>query len=159
LEKQFSVRYGRNYLIVLAIVCPSLLIIPFIFIMTLFPDLAEWQIWVTIFTFIASIIALSFWLVFNIYPIAVINIRNAEISLTFKRSRLFGPASFSFYSYDILQIKEHTIGSATYFMVETTNPSRKFQISAKSYSLEDSLEFESALFALQKLAKTKSDSF
>jgi hypothetical protein len=58
-----------------------------------------------------------------------------------------------------VQIKEHTIGSATYFMVETTNPSRKFQISAKSYSLEDSLEFESALFALQKLAKTKSDSF
>lgn len=127
--------------------------------MSLFPDLAEWQIWVTIFTFIASIIALSFWLVFNIYPIAVINIRNAEISLTFKRSRLIGPASFSFYSADIMQIKEHTIGSASYFIVETTNPSRKFQISAKSNSFEDSLEFESALSALQHLAKTKSDSF
>jgi hypothetical protein len=159
LEKQLSVRYGRNYLVVLAIVCPSLLIIPFIFILTLFPHLAEWQIWVTIFTFIASIIALSFWLIFNIYPIAVLNIRNAEISLTFKRSRLFGPASFSFYSSDIKQIKEYTMGSANYIIVETANPSRKFQISASSYKPEDILEFESALSALQELAKTNSVAF
>lgn len=145
---QYIVRYGRNYKLGLAIVLPSLLLVPFIIFLSAFKSLQEWMLWLIIFGFLGIVISLSMWLVFRVYPLATIIITQNEISLLFKRSGLPGPSDFSIYISDIHSFTRHQIGGNDYFLFETRNPFRKFQVSAASDSLEDIISFYEAMSEL-----------
>lgn len=143
--KQFPVRYGRNYKVVLAIILPSLAIVPFIFWMQGFKSLEEWKIWLIIFVFLGVIIIMSIWLAMRVYPEAILTINKDEISFSFTAGKLMSPVDFSFNLSDITSFKRHEINGAEYFLFETQNPYRKFQISASTSSVEDLLSFNEAM--------------
>ena len=143
--KEFPVRYGRTYKVVLALVLPSLLIIPFIFLMIGFKELKEWQEWTIIYTFLGAVIGLSIWLSLRVYPKALFCISRHEISLVFDHDYLLAPSDFTFNVEDITAFKEGTIGTDSYYIFETRNPHRKFQISSVSYKVEDMLDFNEAM--------------
>ena len=139
--KQVNIRYGRNYKVVLAIVLPCLLIWPFILLMQQFKSLEEWQVWVIIYAFLGVIISLTLWLVLNVYPKATLSFYRDEISLTFKPGIFPGPSGFSFFLPDIISLTLHQIGGDGYYVFETRNPKRKFQVSPVSRSLEELTSF------------------
>jgi hypothetical protein len=152
--KQFSVRYGRNYavvLIVLAIVLPCLLIAPFIYLMQGLKPLEDWKALVIIFGFLGCIISLGLWLVFSVYPPAVLSINNNEISLSFKRTFFLTPSNFSFNISDITSFTRGEIGGDEYFLFKTRNPVRTFQVSASSYSFEDSFSFDGVMSDINEM--------
>lgn len=149
--KDFPVRYGRIYKVVLALVMPSLLIVPFIFLMIRFKELDEWKVWFTIYTFLGAIIGLSIWLALRLYPKALFCISHQEISLVFNRDNLFAPSDFTFNITDISAFKEGIIGTDSYYIFETKNPNRKFQVSAISYKVEDMLDFNEAMADISEM--------
>lgn len=154
---QYTVRYGQNYKVGLAIVLPSLLLIPFILVIAEFKFIQEWMLWLIIFGFLGFVISLSMWLVFRVYPIASLHINQNEISLLFKRSGFPGPSNFSFYITDVDSFTQNEIGGREYFIIETRNPFRKFQISSASNSLDDTLSFEEAMLKVSKLVNKAGD--
>lgn len=149
--KQFPVRYGRNYKIVLAIVLPCLLIVPFILWMQNYKSIEEWKIWLIIFTFLGSVISLSLWLVLQTYPRALFSINKNEISLSFERSNFLNPSNFSFNAIDIKSFTLGEIGGDEYYIFETRNPSRKFQVSPSSRQEEDLLSFNEAMVEISEM--------
>ena len=150
MNEPFPVRYGRNYKVVLAIVLPCLLIIPFILTMQGLKSQAEWKIWLIIFSFLFSIIALSVWLVMRVYPPAYLSINNDVVSLTFDSTRFLSPNDFRFEISEISSFTQHEFGGAEYFIFKTINPRRKFQISASSNALEDLLSFNEAMVEISE---------
>jgi len=149
--KEFRVRYGRNYKVVLAIVLPCLLIVPFILIMQAFPFLEEWKIWTLIYAFLGCLILFSLWLVMRVYPSTILRIRNNEIDLSFNHRHFFSPTDFSFTVDDIITFHRKELGGDEYFMIETGNPRRKFQISASSNEEEDELSFNEAMYEISEM--------
>lgn len=145
--KEFPVRYGHVYKVVLAILLPCFLIIPFIFIMTNFRSLEEWEVWVLIYSFLGF----SLWLALNAYPKAMFCIRQKEISLVFNRDNILAPKDFSFNVSEIAVFKLGIIGGDDYFIFETQNPSCKFQVSAISYKVEDMLDFNEAMAEISEM--------
>jgi hypothetical protein len=148
---EFPVRFGQVYKLVLAILLPCLLMIPFIFIMTNFRSLEEWEVWVLIYSFLGIIIGLSLWLAIRSYPKALLCISHQEISLVFNRDNLLAPQDFSFNVADITAFKEGIIGTDSYYIFETKNPHRKFQVSAVSYEVEDMLDFNEAMVKISEM--------
>ena len=146
--KTFAVRYGRNYKVVLAIILPCLLIIPFVLLLQVFKSLEEWKIWLIIFVFLGAVISLCLWLVLRVYPPTELNINENEISLSFAHRNFLSPADFSFNVADITSFTRHEIRGDEYFVFETRNPARKFQISPSSDSIDDFLSFNEALTAI-----------
>lgn len=151
IAREFPVRYGRTYKVVLALTLPSLLIIPFILVLSRFKDLPEWQIWTFIILILGSVIGLSLWLVSNVYPKAIISIGKQEINLVFNKEKLLSPSDFSFMVSDIVNFKAGAIGSGNYYNFETQNPRRKFQISALSYEEGDLIAFDEAISLIDEL--------
>ena len=149
--KTFNVRYGRNYKVVLAIVLPCLLIVPFILVMHQYPDLEEWKVWVIIYTFLGCVISLGIWLALRVYPPTELSIHKNEISLWFDHSNFLSPPDFSFQIADITSFTRGEIGEAEYFIFETRNPSRKFQVSASSDKVEDLLLFNEAMVEISEM--------
>ena len=150
-------RYGQNYKVGLAIVLPSLLLIPFIYFMAEFNSIHEWLLWLIIFGFLGFVISFSMWLVFRVYPLATLIINQNEISLLFKRSGFPGPSNFSFFIIDVDSFSQNEIGGREYFIIETRSPFRKFQISSASNSLDDILSFEEARVLLGEMVIKKGD--
>lgn len=150
-------RYGQNYKVGLAIVLPSLLLIPFILLIAEFKFIQEWLLWLIIFGFLGFVISLSMWLVFRVYPLTTLIINQNEISLLFKRSGFPGPSNFSFYITDVYSFTQNEIGGREYFIIETQNPFRKFQISSASNSLDDILSFEEAMLQISEMIKKAGD--
>lgn len=139
MSHEYPLRYGRNYKVVLAIILPCLLIIPFVFLMQneVLKFLAEWQIWTIVFLFLGLLIALCLLLVLSVYPAAVLVISGDELSIQFERRYWFSPANFSFKFDEIVSFTSNFIGTDEYFIIKTKNPSRTFQISVISRSIED----------------------
>lgn len=155
--KQFSVRYGRNYKVVLALVLPCLLILPFILWMQRYPPHEEWKIWLTIFIFLGAVISLSIWLAVRSYPPTVLSINDNEISLSFDHTKFLSPSDFSFYITDITSFNRREIRGDEYFIFETSNPSRKFQISSASYEVENFLSFNEAMVEISEMVNKQNE--
>ena len=149
--KQFSVRYGRNYKVVLAIVLPSLLIVPFIFLIQGFKSLEEWKVWLIIYGFLGMLISLTLWLTFRVYPSTILSINKNEISLSFERTNFISPSDFSFNISDIISFTRRDIGGDEYFLFKTRNPIRKFQVSSSSKSFEDLVSFDEAMLEISEM--------
>ena len=152
MPNQYPIRYGRNYKVVLAIVLPCLLIIPFIFLMQneVFKTWAEWEIWAAVFLFLGLLIALCLFLVFRVYPSAVLVINDNVFSIQFERSNWFGPTDFSFRFDEIVSFTSNFIGTDEYFLIKTKNPNHTFQISAASRSYEEIVAFENAMISINE---------
>jgi len=145
MAKKIPVLYGRNYKVVLAIVLPSLLIAPFIWGMQFLQPMNDLQLYLIIFAFLGCIISFSVWLAMRVYPPTLLNISNDEISLSFDPSNFLSPSDFSFKIADITSFTKHDLRGDEYFVFETKNPNRKFQLSAPSYKVEDLVFFSSAM--------------
>ncbi|MBC7915983.1 MAG: hypothetical protein H7Y07_17875 [Pyrinomonadaceae bacterium] len=152
---QYQVRYGRNYKVVLAIVLPSLLIVPFILVLRMYPSLEEWKVWTIIITFLGAISFLSVWLAIRVYPPTILGINGDTISFSFKRADFLSPSDFSFKVADITSITPREIRGDQYYIFEISNPSRKFQVSSASYDWEDSLSFEEAMAEIGEMVKVR----
>lgn len=153
LIKDFPVRYGHTYKVVLCITLPSLLIVPFILLMTRFKSLPEWQVWTLISLFMVFIVGISLWLVFRVYPKAILNINRKEISLLFNHNYLLAPKDFTFNVSDIASLKKGAMGNGDYYNFEIKNPSRKFQVSAISYEVEDLIDFYEAMAEIEEMVE------
>jgi len=149
--KQFPVRYGRNYKVVLAIVLPGLLTIPFILWMQKYPNLAEWEIWLFIISFLGVIISTSLWLSMRVYPPCIFSINNQVVSLSFSRRNLLSPSDFSFNVADITSFTRGEIRGDEYFVFEIQQPACKFQVSAYAYTVESKLSFNEAMVEISEL--------
>ena len=154
--KQFNVRYGRNYKVVLAIVLPNILIVPFIWFMLKYQHLEEWKLWLIIFIFLACLISFSIWLALKVYPPTVFSISKNEISLSFDPGNFFSTKDFSFNVAQITSFTSGKISGDEYFIFETRNPHCKFQISPYSYKVEDFLSFNEAMVEISKMVKVES---
>ncbi len=152
--KQFSVRYGRNYKVVLAIVLPCLLIVPFIFIMQALKFIEEWKVWFIIIGFLGGIIGLALWLAFRVYPSATLGINKNEISLSFKQTGFLSPVDFSFGIPDIISFTRNETGGGVYFLFKTQKPFRKFQVSSSSNSIEDTISFNEVMFEISEMVNS-----
>lgn len=153
--KQFPVRYGRNYKVVLAIVLPCLLIVPFIMLLHGYKPLEEWKVWLIVFAFLGLVISLSVWLTLRVYPKTVLSINSNEISLSFDQNNFLSPTDFNFDIADIISFTQHEIKGGEYFLFETQNPIRKFQVSSSSNSVEDLLSFNEAMTEISEIVSSK----
>lgn len=154
MAKQISVRYGRNYQIVLGIVLPCLLIVPFIQIMQAYKNLEEWKVWTFIFLFLGLIVSLCLWIVLKAYPPAMLSISNQTITLSFNRWSLFSRTDFSFRIADITSFSRKEINGDEYVVFKIKHPARTFQISAHSYDWEDSLAFSNTIDEIAEMLET-----
>jgi len=145
MQNQISVRYGRNYNVVLAIVLPCLSIVPFILFMQAYKHMQAWKVWIAIFAFLALVISLSIWLAIKGYPPTVLNISNHEISLSFEPGNFLRPSDFTVNIVDIISCTRKEMGGDEYYVFKTKNPVRTFQLSASSVSLEHLLSFSEAM--------------
>ncbi|MCG3166683.1 MAG: hypothetical protein POELPBGB_02463 [Bacteroidia bacterium] len=150
MKKQFPIRYGRNYKVVMAIVLPCLLIWPFIEAMELLQPLPEWQLWASIFLFLGIVSAFSVWLATRVYPPATLSINNEQISLKFDSSNFLSPTDFTFSIADITAFTRGDVRGDEYFVFTTRNPRRKFQLSASTYKVEDMLLFNQAMVEISE---------
>ncbi len=154
---EFNVRIGRNYKIVLAIVLPCLLIVPFIFILRGYGPLEEWSVWVIIFVFLAILMSLCLWLVLHLYPKAAISFRQNGMTIQFQKQVFYRRANISVNFSEIISFTNHQLGGDEYYMVKTKNPKRKFQLSPVSDSVNDLLAFEQAMLQIaEKLERNAS---
>lgn len=151
MTKKISVRYGRNYKVVLAIVLPCFLIAPFIWLMQKYAYFfKEWEVWVLIFTFLASLIWFIVWLALMVYPKTVLSINRDDVSLSFDPNNFFSPRDFRFNISDITSFTKHEINGDEYFLFETKNPTRKFQISSYSYEIGNFISFNEAMVEISE---------
>jgi hypothetical protein len=145
MAEKIYVRYGRNYQIILGIVLPCLLIIPFIFVMQAFKTLDEWKVWTIIFLFLGAIASLCLCIVLSAYPPAILSVENKIISLSFERKTLFGRSDFTFNVADITSLNRKEIGTTEYVVFTIKHPVKKFQVSPRSYDWDDDLKFSTAM--------------
>lgn len=143
--KDFPVRYGSMYKIVLAIVLPCFLTIPFIQLMQPYKHMAEWKMMLIIFLFLAALTCIVWWIIIRVYPATILRIDNNVISLSFDKGNPFAPGDFSFNTEDIVSLTRQEIGIDEYFVFRTEGPVRRFQISAASGKWEDSVLFCEAM--------------
>lgn len=153
--KQYTIRYGHNYKVLLAIVLPSLLIIPFILLVQFLPEMEEWKIWLIIFAFLSALISLTLWLVMRIYPTTLLTIDSDKISLSFKNINFLSPADFSFNIADITSMTSGEIGGDEYFIFEVRNPDCKFQVSPASNEIDDFLSFNEAMVEISEKVNSR----
>ncbi len=149
--KEVPVRYGSNYKVAPAIVLPCLSIIPFIGTMHMYVPTDELTQYITIYTFLAFLILFTILLVKNIYPPAMLSIESNKISLRFTGNIFLRPGDFSVNIKDIISFTTGEMGGDEYMRLKTKAPSRKFQLSASSYSEQDNLAFNNAMFELSEL--------
>lgn len=150
MQETFPVRYGRNYKVVMAIVLPCLLIWPFIEALQLIKPLEEWLLWVSIFGFLGIISVFSVWLAKRVYPATTLSIDNDKVSLKFDPSNFLSPTDFTFTIADITSFTRGEIRGDEYYIIETQNPRRKFQLSQSTYSVEDMLLFNEAMVEISE---------
>jgi hypothetical protein len=121
------------------------MIAPFILYMQGQHSLKEWEVWFIIFAFLACLITFSIWLVIRVYPPAIFSIDKDRISLSFNPGNSLSPTDFSFIISEIKSFTRGEIKGEEYFVFETRNPARKFQISPFSHKVEDLLSFNEAM--------------
>jgi len=154
LVKRFSVRYGRTYKVVLAIILPPVVFIPlFILVMQLFRPMAEWQVWTSIVIFFGGMIWLSVWLALRLYPRTILGINQDEISLQFDQTNLIAPRDFTFRVADVTSFTRGEIRGAEYYVICTQNPARKFQVSSSSYEWKEMMAFYEAMVEISELVR------
>lgn len=142
---EFPARVGQIYKVVLAIILPCLLIVPFIYFLQHVHFNEEWCLWVVIIVFLSMLITLSLWLVLHSYPKALISIQETTIDIRFKKQLFFGRKNTSLYFSDIISFTNKQLGGDEYFVIKTKNPNRKLQISPSSNNVNDLLAFEQAI--------------
>jgi hypothetical protein len=155
--KQYTVRYGRVYKIVIAMVLPSLSIVPFIWLMRLYAPASELDQYLIIFSFLAVLILFSIWVVLRIYPKATLYIDKKEITLCFNGPGFLKPDDFSVPIHDITYLSPANIVGNDYIVFKTKNPSRKFQLSAPSYKLQEYQEFNIAMNEIREMMILQKD--
>jgi hypothetical protein len=146
--KQYTVRYGHVYKIIVAIIGLSLSILPFIWLMRLYVKVNEWQTYVIIFAFLAILFLITIWVVLRIYPKTILYIDKKEISLSFTEYSFLKPDDFSVKIKDITYLTPLKITGNDSVIFITKNPSRKFRLSAPSYN---SLEYEEFNIAMTEI--------
>jgi len=157
MEKQFYVRYGNNYRVVLAIVFPCLSIAPFIVLMQLFKPLSEWLVLSIIFAFLGGLILLVLWLVKSVYPKAILSLNENEISLRFKQGNFLSPADFSFSASNVISFETGDLSGDDYMRFKLKNPVRKFQLSAGARSVEEYLAFNEAMVEISEMVNSSKE--
>ncbi len=85
------------------------------------------------------------WIVLKAYPPAILRIDYKTITLSFDRSNFFGPSDFTFNIADITSLNRKELNGDEYVIFEINHSVRKFQISARSYDWEDTLEFSNVI--------------
>jgi hypothetical protein len=149
---QFVVRYGRNYKVVLALVLPPTALIPaFFFVMNAFKPMNEWLIWLSITIFLGTLIWLCIWLALRLYPKTILTINDLEISLLFDQTNLIAPRDFTFHVTEITSFTRGEIRGDEYFLIQTKNPFRKFQVSSSSYEIKEMIAFNKAMVKISEL--------
>lgn len=149
--KQYTVRYGHVYKIIIAIVGLSLSILPFIWLMRLYVKTNEWQTYVIIFAFLAVLFLFVIWVVLRIYPKATLYINEKEISLSFTEYSFLKPDDFIVKINDIIYLTPLNINGNDSVVFKTKNPSRKFRLSAPSYKLQEYEEFNIAMAEIREM--------
>ena len=105
--------------------------------------------------FIGFIVGISLWLVFRVYPKAILKINRKEISLLFNHEYLLTPQDFTFNVSDIVSLKKGALGNGDFYNFEIKNPSRRFQISAISYEMEDLIDFYESMMEFEAELDTR----
>ena len=113
----------------------------------------EWKVWLVIYGFLAFIISLALWLVFRVYPSAIMRIYPNEISLEFKRNGWFG-SSFNLAISDIISLTRHELAGDAYYRFKTRHPSRKFQVSLAAKSFEEEVALDEVMIEMSKRVNT-----
>lgn len=155
--KQYQVRYGQAYKIVIAAVLPSLSLVPFIWLMRFFASSNEWMQYLTIFAFLAAFILFTVWLVLIIYPKAILSVDEKEIKLHFTENTFLKPDDFNVRIGDITYVTPYKIAGNDFIVFKIKNPSRKFQLSAISYNTEEYVGFNTAMNKIRELVNDSKD--
>ena len=149
--KQYPVRYGRYIRVVIAIVLPCFIILPFIEVMQLFKPLEDWLAYVLIYAFLACLIFFVLRLVKIIYPPAVLSVGKKQLNIRFTAIYFLRPADFTIHVSDIKSFTCGNLGDAEYMRFETQSRPRKFQLSARSSSEMDLAAFKEALIEVSEM--------
>lgn len=147
---EFPARVGQIYKVVLAIILPCFLIVPFIYILQQVRLMEEWHVWVVIVVFLAMLITLTLWRVLHAYPKALISIQETTIDIRFKKKLFFGRKNICIHFSDICSFTNKQLGGDEYLVIKTKNPKRKLQISASSNNEHDLVAFERAMLQITR---------
>lgn len=145
---EFPARVGRNYKVVLAIILPCLLIVPFIYFLQGNRIEAEWNLWAVIIVFLALVITLSLWLALRSFPRAVISLQQNTIKIQFEKRAIFSRNNISINFPDIMSFTSKQLGGDEYFVMKTKGPKRKLQFSPASNNKNDLLAFERGMLQI-----------
>ena len=143
--KQCTVRYIRIYKIVLALVLPSFSIIPFIRLMHLYAPAGDWLQYFIILIFLACLISFSVWLVFMFNPKGILTVDENEIGICFGGTGWLQPDDFTVRISDITYISPYQVAGNDFVSIATEKPSRRFRLAARSYEIDESVEFNEAI--------------
>ncbi len=131
-------------------VLPSFTVFPFIWLMTLYAPPGDWLQYFIILAFLACVILLALWLVFKVYPKAILSIDENEISLCFGGTGFLQPDDFSVNMKDIIYMTPNEITGNEYIYFKTKNPPRKFYVSARTYNIQEIVEFNTAIAEIRE---------
>lgn len=149
-SNQMPIRCGRIGSIFLGLVIPATFIIPFIYILKLFGALEEWQVWVSIFTFLALMISASLWFIIQMWPMATFLLEKNNFRINYQSNSILTPADFSFSVSDITSFKRKVIFDLTYFEIRLDLYGKILHITPQNKSLEELTEFYEFFFQLEE---------
>lgn len=140
--QEFTLRFSRTYPIILAIVLPCLLIVPFIFLMaTYFPDLSEGAALTVIFTFMGVMLGIVFLLIKLSIPKVKVTVYADSLQFRFISSSPFGPGDFRLRLADIKAGFVHDGEGGPYISLRCRTRPRRFNLSAVSSKEKDQEHF------------------
>ncbi len=150
--KQYPVRYGHLWKLVMAIVLPPLLsIYPFIWLMPVFVPDNDWVQYFVILGFLGLISLFTVWLTLRVYPKALLTVDENEIGLCFGGTGWLQPNDFNVTITDITYMSPYNIIGNDYILFKTQKPSRSFRLSARSYDEDVIAEFNEAMELVRAL--------
>lgn len=139
---QYNVFYNKTMNIVLALILPSFVIPPFIYLMAHYlPNLPDWVIVPCIFLLLGIVILLSFRLVKSLNKQAMLTLNNDGFVIDFVETNKATPPSFEVKSYEIVKCKPVIKSNNIYMSLETSVAPYTFNICATSREQDDIVNF------------------
>ncbi|MBM3178271.1 MAG: hypothetical protein FJZ78_09715 [Bacteroidetes bacterium] len=150
--KKILVRAGKLKFLFPAMVLPSLLVVPFIFILRMIKPEDEWLVWVVIFSFLGALVAMVILLASRVYSPAEVIIKEKTIEVKFMSPGNWVMRDVTFPISDLKSVVERPVGDYKFLDVSVRISQLRFQIGPAKNKIEDLLAFEELVALLSEIS-------
>ncbi len=156
--KQYSITYNKTSNVYMAIIFPSLTIVPlFLLIAFKLPTLPDWGLISLVSAILAIAIAFTLYMVKRISPKGMLTLNDTGFVIEFFNKDMFTPGTIEITTNDITNFYPGENNGNCYLNFSTTTKPSNFSISAYSKTDEDKDAFGDLMMAIATLIDKKNE--